>query len=100
MQRGALKAFVASHVNLSHPVVLEEARRLLPLAKKARLATSEGSIAQVIYRLREMSTSKTDNGNGTEPAAARTELVRSDDLQRDLANAREHLTVLAAGVQA
>ena len=101
MQRGALTAFVASHVELSQPV-MAEAQRLQPLAKKAHLKTTTRSIEQVIYRLRKSPTPPmAGSGNGTAPAVTtlRAELVRSDDILQDLAKAREMLSGLQGHAQ-
>ncbi|SRR5713101_2006021 len=105
MKKGALKAFVLSHVDLSESVT-EETQRLLPLAKKAHLATTGRSIEQVIYRIRkspELRAAVRGNGHGTEPAivvtTAREELVRGEDLVHDLAHARERLSGLIEHVQ-
>jgi|SRR6267143_211717 len=106
MKRGALKAFVASHVDLSQPVV-EETQRLWSLAKHARLGTTEKSIEQVIYRIRkspDLRAAVRGNGNDTEEpeivlTTARSELMRGEDLLHDLAHARETLSGLAGHVQ-
>jgi hypothetical protein len=53
MERGAVKAFIAQHANLEAETLVDEARRLLPIAKKLGVTTTEGSLMQGIRVLKQ-----------------------------------------------
>ena len=53
VERGSLSQFVARHANLDAPILADEARRLLALAKDEGLKTTFGSLAQCIMVARK-----------------------------------------------
>ncbi len=117
MERGQLKAFVIENVNLQAPSIREEARRLMPLAKKAKVHVStlyvmDQTVRKVLRSAGSIAPDRVDGdgqddgqatphaGNGNGARAPLAPVIASQQYLRRLADTREMLTSLAAQVQA
>ena len=81
-----VKQFVAENANLSALPIIKEARRIVKLARKQRLTTTENSVAQIIYTLRKTPAAAnglngfTGGSQAVETAAELTAMVASGEL--------------------
>jgi hypothetical protein len=114
MERGQLKAFVIENVNLHAPSIREEAKRLMPLAKRAKVHVStlyvmDQTVRKVLRAANGSSVPAPDpdhagNGNGNGHSAnaptAAVPVLTSQAYLRHLAECREMLSTLAGQVHA